>query len=500
MSIEAVLALLRRRAFWVVLATLIAGLAALGLSKLETPRYTATASLLFNSTNVADSVAGLSTASSNSPEQSIQDTNVTILKLGDVAARTAQRMGHGFTPATVRAALSIYAVSDTSVVNVAATSTSRVIARRLANTYSGIFVAEQEAQNKTYYDAALSTVNAQLAALSPAERVAAQGLALQERADSLATIADLPSGVVSIAAMATTPMSPSSPNTLRNTAVGLLLGLFLGFAGALLLERLDQRIREPVEFEGIYRLPLLGGIPRTRTLAQSAGRQAASPGWLGSDLEAFHLIRAHLRYFGVDHELRTLLVVSAGTGEGKTTIAAHLAAAAAVTGSRAVLVEADLRRPTIARYLGIESGPGLCDAIIGATPLDEVVQRVPFGATPDADHPAPSLDVITAGGTLPPNPAELLESHAFATILASLAADYDTVILDSAPLGPVSDAFSLLASVDGVLIIGRVDVARRDVAARLHHTLTAGHSNLLGVVANAVNPRVGDAYGYGYTG
>ena len=126
---------------------------------------------------------------------------------------------------------------------------------------------------------------------------------------------------------------------------------------AFLLERFDRRIREPKDLEAIYGLPLLGVVPESKALSRSARGGGDARAVLPPDeAESFQLIRAHLRYFNVDRQVRTLLVASAAPGDGKTTIARHLAGAAARVGSRVLLLEADLRRPTLAQQL--ECSPG----------------------------------------------------------------------------------------------------------------------------------------------
>src|SRR5271170_257627 len=118
-----------------------------------------------------------------------------------------------------------------------------------------------------------------------------------------------------------------------------------------------ERLREPKDLEAVYGLPLLGVVPESSALSRSGkGKKDAKEALPASEAEAFHLIRAHLRYFNVDKELRTLMVASAAPGDGKTTVARHLAAAAARMGSRVLLLEADLRRPTIALQLDVDGG------------------------------------------------------------------------------------------------------------------------------------------------
>ena len=167
-------------------------------------------------------------------------------------------------------------------------------------------------------------------------------------------LAELRSGNVQVAQPSAIPTGPSSPKIRRNTILGAILGLLLGLGIAFLIERLDRRIREPKELQEIYDLPLLGVVPESPALARSArGNGHSSNGLSSGEAEAFYLIRAHMRYFNVDRQIRTLLVISAGPGDGKTTIALNLAAAAARAGSVALLVEADLREPTVAPRLDL---------------------------------------------------------------------------------------------------------------------------------------------------
>jgi succinoglycan biosynthesis transport protein ExoP len=169
----------------------------------------------------------------------------------------------------------------------------------------------------------------------------------------------------------------------------------------------------PEDLETIYGLPLPGVVPESSALSRprrggADARAALPPG----EAESFHLIRAHLRYFNVDRELRTVLVASAGPGDGKTTIARHLAAAAAGMGSRVLLVEADLRHPTLAAIFGLPSGRGLSDVLVGTLSLSEATVPIELQA-PSADGAkGRTLDLLAAGSVLPPNPGELIESRA----------------------------------------------------------------------------------------
>jgi polysaccharide biosynthesis transport protein len=511
LSLEQVLGVLRRRWAWTALCVVLVAGAAYGFSKHQTKKYTATASLVFNENQLGQAVSGLP-VTNNGSQQAQQNTNLRLVQLGDMAAKTASQLG--MTKDQVSSALDVSAQAESNIVNVSATATKPELAAKIANTYVTQFVTEQQSSNHAYYTTALKQLDKQLAGLSRRERGSAAGLALQDRAQSLATLAELRSGNVQIAQAATIPTSPSSPKVARNTILGGVLGLLLGLGIAFLRERFDRQIREPQDLEAIYELPLLGVVPESAALARSArgpgsgkrrNRRGITEGALPpSEEEAFHLIRAHLRYFNVDRELRTVLVVSAAPRDGKTTVARHLARAAAAMGSVVLLVEADLRRPTLAQELDLQPGPGLADVLIGALPLwyatqmSELDAPSPNGSRSEMRPGGRSLDVLVAGAPLPPNPSELIESHAMEGLLEHAMSTYDLVVIDTPPLTAVSDAFPLLRRVDGVIVVGRVGRGRRDAAQRLHTTLAGTGAPLLGVVANGVKTGRHGSYDYAY--
>jgi succinoglycan biosynthesis transport protein ExoP len=492
LSLEQALGVLRRRVPLIALCVVVVAGAAFAYSKSQVKKYTATASLAFNDNQLSQQVAGLPAVNGDVPAQ--QASNLELVKLGDMAPDTASLLGHGLTAEMVADNVSVAGQGESSIVAVSATSTSPTLAAAIANTYVQQFVREQQTANRRYFKAALSLVDKQLAGLSRYQRVGVDGVALQDRAQTLRLLAELNYETVQIAQEAAVPAVASSPNTSRTTGLGVLLGLLIGLGLAFVLERLDHRTRTPEELEQIYGLPMLGAVPESSALARvrrPRDKRAVLP---PTEAEAFSLIRAHLRFFNVDREPRTILIASASPGDGKTTIARHLAEAAARLGSRVLLLEADLRHPTLSKTLDIQPGPGLAEVLIGAIPIGEATHTVDLEA-PHGTSTGRALDVLTASAVPPPNPAELLESRAMDVLLERAKSEYDYVLIDTPPLTAVPDAFPLLTKVDGVVIVGWVGHSKRDASERLHQVLASSGARLLGVIANGSKSVRSGVYG-----
>jgi receptor protein-tyrosine kinase len=286
--------------------------------------------------------------------------------------------------------------------------------------------------------------------------------------------------------------------------LGLVLGLLLGVGLAFLFEHLDRRIRDVRELEDVYGLPVLAAVPESAAFAPSSlsGRPDPQSTELPfAEAETFRMLRARLRYFNVDRQLRTLVVTSVAPEEGKTTVSQYLASTAArSSSSRVLLLEADLRRPRLAREHGLASVPGLAELLTHGIGLQEVIQHVQLGDAGNGADGGKTLDVIVAGAD-PPNAAELLESDGMGALLDDLSSIYDLVVIDTPPTAVVADAIPLMSRVSGVLVVSQAGRSSRDAAAQLRVQLERLGAPALGVVANRVKVgRGGGYYGYGYGG
>lgn len=290
---------------------------------------------------------------------------------------------------------------------------------------------------------------------------------------------------LSITKPATAPTSPSAPNTRANLILGLSVGLALGFAMAVLRNTLDSRIRGEADLRRITASPLLGGIAfdsdaTRKPLLTQTGPQSPRA-------ESFRQLRTNLQFANVSGRAKSVLVTSSLPGEGKSTTATNLAIALAEAGQSVCLVDADLRRPMVNEYLGLDRNAGLTTALIGSASVADLLQS--WG-----DH---DLYVLTSG-QIPPNPSELLGSEEMRAIISDLETDFDSVIIDAPPLLPVTDATVLSQHVGGVVVVvGSQKLRGQDLEKSLR-ALEMVDASILGIVLNRLPIKGPDAYAYTY--
>lgn len=313
-----------------------------------------------------------------------------------------------------------------------------------------------------------------------ADSVAAQ---LSATVESLAPTDEVGNSSVrgSTVASATVPDAAFSPNISLFLAAGLLLGLLLGIALAILRDLLDTRVRNAADVGEVTDAPLLGSIGEFRGSENLVVQDR--PG--SAQAEAYRQIRTNLQFLNLRQDSRSIVVTSALPGEGKSTVAANLAIALAETSTRVLLVDADLRRPRVADVFGLEGSVGLTTILIGQATFTDVVQE--WGSA--------NLNVLAAGA-IPPNPSELLGSEGMEQLLIELESRYDVVILDTAPLIPVTDAAILSRIAVGTIVVADARRLRRAQLTEGLAFLGQVEARLLGIVLNAT---VKDGERYGYT-
>ncbi|MGH2444212.1 MAG: polysaccharide biosynthesis tyrosine autokinase, partial [Chloroflexota bacterium] len=283
------------------------------------------------------------------------------------------------------------------------------------------------------------------------------------------------------------PAGPSSPRPLLDTILAALLGLMIGVGSLLLTDYLDDSPRSPEHLSQELGAPIFASLPRVQRKAGADLEVLANP---HSDAaEAYRILRTSIRFANVDAPIHSVLVTSAGVGEGKTTTACNLAVTFAQAGVRVVLIDADLRRPSVHRALHLENSVGLTSVLCAQNDVQwsSVLQPGPVA----------HLHVLTAGPQ-PPNPAELLSSRRMRRIMEHLSERADLVIVDAPPLLAVADPAVLSLMTDSALLVTDVEETSLHALQRARESLAAVGASISGIVLNKV-PRGKHAY-YHYYG
>ena len=426
-----------RRRWWLLallFAVCVAGAAAATFS--QTPQYRSSTRLLVSGSS------NVSAADEIARRQLANERAVAFAQIAPTgpAVQAAKNQAHVTEPVTVEAA----AAGDSPFIVVTAAANSGASAQAVANAYVKVLPA---------------TINA---------------------------LDQLPSAVptaLSVLEPANLPTSPSSPRPVRNLLAGALLGLLLGAVAVLVRENIDARLRDSTEVERFTNVGLLGVVPKEfadeRLPAISRPHSRRS--------EAYRQIRTNLEFTGPEGMPRSIVVTSAAQGEGKSSLATNLGIIVSRAGRSVVVVDADLRRPTVSENFGLDLPVGLCDVLAGEVTLEDALYAVP----------GERLSVLSSG-PVPRIPSELVGSTAMTELITELEQQFDLVIIDTPPVLPVTDALQIAVHVAGVVLVTRLGETTRSGLRRAVDSVTKVNGTLLGIVANAASETEDKAYGYGY--
>jgi capsular exopolysaccharide synthesis family protein len=438
--------LLRARWVTVAVTALAVTLGAITLTVLTTPLYEASTRLFVSTSSGGDSLTDKYQGTLFSQERVLSYTE--LLTGETLAQRTIDKLSLPISADELASEVSANATPDTVLINVSVLDKSPARARDIANTLSDEFV------------------------------LMARQLETPEDGSD-------PNARVIVEQRASAPDSPVKPQRTENIALGLAVGLLLGIGLAYRRDYFDNTVKSQDQLEEITQSGLVGTIPLDKerekkpAIAFDADKSAIA--------EAFRKLRTNLQFLAVDDPPRLIVVASSLPGEGKSTTAINLALALAEAEHNVVLVDGDLRRPMLDKYMNVVGKAGFSSVLSGAASVSEVLQTTRF----------PRLSVLTSG-RIPPNPSELLGSHAAQKILSELRSNFDYVIVDSSPLLAVTDASILATRADGVLVMARFGQTKRDQLAQAVRSLENVGAPILGTILTMTPGRAGDAYGYGY--
>ncbi|WP_419705370.1 polysaccharide biosynthesis tyrosine autokinase [Promicromonospora sp. NFX87] len=412
----------------------------------RTPAYT-TSSQVFVSFHGAESTSELATGTSYVQRRVVSYSN--LVRSPQVLDPVIVELGLSTTAGELGTRVQAAPVTDTVLIDITATDADPTVAARIANT-----VAES----------------------------------LAERVDELETPQQTVDSPVQLQMVreAAPPGSASYPNIPVMIFVGFLLGSAVGIALAVLREIADTRVRSEQDVRAVTDSAVIGAIPVDDEAEKNPLVVQTSPYHTRS--EAFRRLRTNLQFLDLDGGPQAFVVTSSVPDEGKTTSAINLAITLADADSRVLLIDADLRRPSVAGYLGMEGSVGLTTLLIQRATIDDVIQ--PWGSA--------GLFVMPSG-VVPPNPAELVGSKAMARLVHEMSEQFDYVIIDTPPLLPVTDAALIARMTSGVLMVAGAGQIRREQLRQSLANLSTVSARVLGIVLNKVG-RSADTYGasYGY--
>jgi capsular exopolysaccharide synthesis family protein len=422
----------------IALASVLGAGVSYGAASLQTPVYQATASLYF-ALNHGTSASDLNQGSTYTQNQMLSFAQ--LATSSRVLEPVIDDLGLDATPRGLARAIEVSIPQDTVILRVTASSTSPQRAADVANA-----VAES-----------LTATVLEVAPKGPEQTPTISAETIDE---------------------AVVPLFQTTPNKTRDALLGAIVS-------ALLASILDTRVRNEDILAEVGAAPVLGVITRTKLLEGGGLGVVREP--MGHTAEEFRRVRSALTFASISSQVRTVLVTSAAPSEGKSTVAANLALALADLRHTVLLVDADLRRPSIHRLVGIDGSVGLTSVLVGDVEAEAAGYRLP----------ETSLDVLTAGGS-PPNPAEILTSNAMLELIQAAASRYDFVVIDSPPVLSVADANLLSPLVDGVVVVANTST-RRAALAKCMKSLEGAGARILGTVLNRTKPDRGQKSYYGET-
>lgn len=496
------LAVLRRRRWTVVQTVVIVVAIAMLVTVFQSPQYASTVRVVIQpNTGSQDAVAELVLG----PRE--LETQKELVVSRPVAERVVAALELDDEPDDLLPRVDVSLLRDTQILEIRATAGEAAESAALAQAFADAYLefrrdqaleevlrAQQALeQRERGTRERLDEVELELLTASGAEQTALQ-LEQDRLASELATLAAqrtalsgnqvFASAGGQVIQPADVPKSPVSPKPIRTGILALVLGLMLGVGLAFLRDYLDDAIRSEDQALRAAGKPVLGYVPRWKAEGESRLVSLIEPS--SPVAEAYRTLRTNVRFLTAGRTFRSVLVTSALPGEGKTTTAANLAVAMARSGTRVLLVGADLRRPTLHKAFGTATKPGLSEVLIGDAELVEAI----------VDVGVPNLRVIP-GGSVPPNPAELLGSAAMAAVMEQLEQIADVVVYDGPPVLAVADALEIGPRTGAVLMVVDVGSSGRHAVRQAADRLEGVGAPFPGVVLNNLDPQDG-YYGYAY--
>jgi receptor protein-tyrosine kinase len=474
-----------REQWWLIaLCLVLSAAAAVAYAETRPRDYEAGAKLLLQQDNPNSQLLGLGPQYIDPVRQAATDQQ--LATSGAVASRVARRLHLG--PARAESVLSGARASvsgDSNVLTITDRNRNGRLAARVANAFALEYVAFRRQASRQRYSRALRALQRRVSRAPKRDRAVLRAQLAKARLASSALPPD-----AEVIQRAGVPGVSVGPNIGHKVIVGLLFGCLLGVGLALLRDRLDPRVKRVDEVKALFPgVPLLATIPRPRP-----GKRGAT-----MTVEGFRTLQSNVDVRCPNGQPRTLLVTSAASGDGKSTTVLNLGLAMNEQRHSALVLEADLRRPTLSTGLGVSKGPGLSKVLSGKGTLDEAIAHASVSPSSKRRGPAVALAgklAVVPAGQSPARPRTLLSGDALDSLLVSASLVGDTVLIDGPPLGLFSDMLPLAQRADGVIVTVRLYHTRKDDLERFAEQLVDSDLRPAGLVVlgSSADPSAYDGY------
>lgn len=496
-----------RRGLWiVVLTTALAALGAVYASHRQQKLYRSSADVYLSNQNLAASLSSVQAAYEDPAR--VAATQAQLATTPQVAA-SALRIAHvtDRTPSELLARSAVTSSAADDILTFAVTDPSPSLAQRLAQADATAYTRYRRKLDTVAITQALRKANARLGELKTAGDQRSTAYAnLLDKQQQLSTLQVLQGSNAEVVRAAGRPVL-TQPKTKRNAALAAVLGVVLGVGLALLRDAFNTRVRTAGEVQELLDLPLLGRLPEPARRLRSKNHLAMLNDPSSPAAEAYRILGTNLDFVNLERSARTIMFTSAQHSEGKSTTVANLALALARAGRKVILVDLDLRAPSVGGFFYTDGSRGLTSVALGKLSLDDALTPIPLlqyegEERASRNGSAAGLLQVLPVGPLPPNPAEFTGSHALVELLAELEQRADLVLIDATPMLQLSDAMTLTTRVDALVVVARLSQIRRTVLTELHRVLDTAPIAKLGVVVTGADATesYGDGYGYGHAG
>jgi non-specific protein-tyrosine kinase len=500
------------RWFWfILLIGILAGGTAYYINTIQPPIYKAKAILLVSegSQSVSDNYNSILMS------ERLAQSYVERLSNFEVLSQSIENLGVNMTPGALKRSMTVNLLRNTQLIELSIEHTEPQVASRLANEIPHVFSERNLTQQTERFATSKASLEAELTELQVELAVAESNLTselekpigdqkmidvtndnllrlretyarlLQSYEDIRIAEASSLNNII-IDEYARAPQVPISPRVTTNTILATAVGLLLAVSLIFVIDYLDDTLKNPEDIEIETGLNPLGVIKRTK-VKKPADALVVALDPRSPAAEAYRQVRTNIQFIGVNQKFKSILITSPNVGDGKSTIATNLAAALAQSGKRVILVDADMRRPTLHNILEVTDKKGLSDLIVRGREDNSFIKGTLIHNL-----------LLLPAGRIPPNPAELLGSERMKQIVAWLEEQADHVIFDSPPILAVTDAAILSTLVDTTLVVVSASQTRLPAFIEAIKKLQSLESNIAGVLLNKVNPKRNNGYYYYY--